>query len=50
MESLKGDSEGLASGMGVGGRGLSAEPGEAHAVGERVVWGDPGVGILFLGA
>jgi len=33
MESLKGDGEGLASGMGVGGRGLSAEPGEAHAVG-----------------
>ena len=28
MESLKGDGEGLASGMGVG-----AEPGEAHAVG-----------------
>lgn len=51
MESLKRDDEGLASGMGMGGRRVQSQA--RHLLWGRVVWGDPviyGVGILFLGA
>lgn len=51
MESLKGDDEGPASGVGMGGRGVQSQA--RHLPWGGVVWGDPviyGVGILFLGA